>query len=257
MLAVSTACALATLAVQTPYLRLDDNLEEPSGYGFCIDLRGWNPPTFVNAQAHSCKPSDGRAGGGTDEEFVPRDGAVVGRADADGRCLQAKSATSGAGLDVPSCDAAEPLQSFAWDASAGTLTLGGGGGLCLAAGATLRQANSYWARDLMLADCAATDAALITWRIEGDGTASDTAAFNCMTRELWSAEKTAWCCANQQLGCPSPPLPPPLPPPPASSAAVVAIIAGGAAAVVVAVAVGVVILYKRARAKPAAKGLEM
>eukprot|EP00662_Eupelagonemidae_sp_cell21_P020015 gene20015-10019_t len=25
---------------------------------------------------------------------------------------------------------------------------------------------------------------------------------NCLTKEQWSAEKTAWCCAHQQLGCP-------------------------------------------------------
>ena len=28
------------------------------------------------------------------------------------------------------------------------------------------------------------------------------APFNCMTRELWSDEKTAWCCDNEKLGCP-------------------------------------------------------
>ena len=201
---------LAPFSVQTPYLRLGDNLEEPSNLGFCIDLKGWNPPTFTNAQTHSCKPTDGSAGGGTDEEFEPRDGAVRGRADAHGRCLQAKSATAGAALDVPLCESEEPLQSFVWDAAAGTLTLAGGGGLCLAAGATLRQANSFWARDLELADCAATDATLLTWRVEGAA-----ASHNCMTREMWSAEKTAWCCANQQLGCPAPPSPPPTPPPPA------------------------------------------
>merc|ERR1712131_252643 len=25
--------------------------------------------------------------------------------------------------------------------------------------------------------------------------------FNCLTREKWTEEKTAWCCANEQLGC--------------------------------------------------------
>merc|ERR1711990_56773 len=25
---------------------------------------------------------------------------------------------------------------------------------------------------------------------------------NCYTKEVWSAEKQDWCCANKQLGCP-------------------------------------------------------
>lgn len=27
--------------------------------------------------------------------------------------------------------------------------------------------------------------------------------YNCMTREVWSAAKQTWCCANQQRGCPA------------------------------------------------------
>ena len=102
---------------------------------------------------------------------MPVDGKVKGRADAEGRCLQAKSATAGAGLDVPPCVADEPLQSFAWDAAAGTLRLEGGpeGGLCVAAGATMRAANSFKARDLTVESCAATDSKLITWKIVGGG----------------------------------------------------------------------------------------
>ena len=28
--------------------------------------------------------------------------------------------------------------------------------------------------------------------------------YNCLTRELWTDEKTTWCCENYNLGCPSP-----------------------------------------------------
>lgn len=178
---ITLVCALTiTLVggVQTPFLRLKDNLDEPKQLGFCIDLKGWNPVAFTDAQAHSCKPSSGSAGGGTDEEFVPQNGAVAGRADASGRCLQAQSAAAGAGLDVPACDVAQPLQKFTWvgDNSTGTLVLGGNPppapALCLAAGAALRQANSYWARDLELQPCASAPKKLITWTVEG-GTVSN------------------------------------------------------------------------------------
>ena len=181
--------AALALGVQTPYLRIDDNLEEPENAGFCIDLRGWNPVGFENAQAHSCKPSGGRAGGGTDEEFEPRGGAIVGRAAAAGHCLQAKSATAGSGVDVPLCDASEPLQRFPWSATTGTLRLEAST-LCLGVGADLRAANTFWARDLILAECGTTDAKYITWRVEGGATPL-------------SALDTS------QKAPPSPPLPPP------------------------------------------------
>ena len=190
--------AVLALGVQTPYLRIDDNLQEPENVGFCIDLRGWKPVGFENAQAHSCKPTGGRAGGGTDEEFEPRGGAIVGRADADGHCLQAKSATAGSGVDVPQCDASEPLQRFSWQATTGTLRLEATT-LCLGVGAILRAANTFWARDLILAECGITEAKYITWRIEG-GSAT---TFDCHTKEVWSAEKSTWCCDAAALGCPS------------------------------------------------------
>jgi hypothetical protein len=116
-------------AVQTPYLTLQDNLGEPSNLGFCIDLKGW-PGQFTDAQLHSCKPTGGSAGGGSDQQFVPQGGAVVGRADAVGHCLQAQTASAGSHLDVPACDSTEPLQRFIW--ASGQLQLQNTG-LCLAA----------------------------------------------------------------------------------------------------------------------------
>jgi hypothetical protein len=190
--------AALALGVQTPYLRIDDNLEEPENVGFCIDLKGWNPVRFEDAQAHSCKPTDGRAGGGTDEEFEPRGGAIAGRADAAGRCLQAKSVTAGSGVDVPLCNGTEPLQHFSWRATTGMLSLEATT-LCLGVGASLRAANSFWARDLVLAECGTTDAKYITWRIEG-GSAT---TFDCTTKEVWTAEKSTWCCDSDAIGCPS------------------------------------------------------
>ena len=153
-------------AIVEPYLQIADNLNEPSNYGFCIDLRGWNPVRFENAQAHSCKPTGGNAGGGTDQEFEPQNGAIIGRALADGHCLEARSSTAGSRIDVPVCDDAAPLQNFVWDATAGTLTLAGTG-LCLAVGATLRPANSYVARDLTVESCASTPSSLIVWFVQG------------------------------------------------------------------------------------------
>ena len=35
-------------------------------------------------------------------------------------------------------------------------------------------------------------------------TGADMELYNCLTRELWSEEKTTWCCENYNQGCPSP-----------------------------------------------------
>ena len=125
---------------------------------------------YTDAQLHSCKPSSGRAGGGTDEEFVPKDGAVRGRAMAEGRCLQAQAASAGSGFDVPVCNPSETLQKFAWDAQDGTLTLEssaavGAEPMCVTAGAAMRQANSFWARDMELRPCAGTPTKLKKWYV--------------------------------------------------------------------------------------------
>jgi hypothetical protein len=158
----------ATHAVKMPYLRPVDNLQEPNNLGFCIDLRGW-PGKFTNAQLHSCKPTGGPAGGGSDQQFVPKAGAIAGRADAAGHCLQAKSASAGSQLDVPKCDSTQPLQQFAW--VRGQLILGSTK-LCLAASPRLRLAScggtcgSFMARNLELQPCASTPKTLTTWRVE-------------------------------------------------------------------------------------------
>jgi len=158
----------ASVGVRTPYLALADNLDEPKDLGFCLDLKGWDPPNFKNAQAHSCKPGDL----GTDQEFEPKDGAVIGRADAAGRCIQATSATAGASVDAPLCSSNEPLQRFTWNANpdgSSTLNLDGSS-LCLAASATIRQANNFWARNLALASCTSTAAKYVKWKVVGGTT---------------------------------------------------------------------------------------
>ena len=170
------ACALCldwrgVHAVEPPYLTLRDNLDEPTGLGMCIDLKGWRPVQFTDAQLHSCKPSDGPAGGGSDQQFVPRGSAVMGLADAAGHCLQATSATAGAHIDAPLCEAGVPLQQIDWNAGTGKLQLRGTS-LCLTASPQSRPAGvgtasggTFVARNFRLESCTTTDQTLVEWRI--------------------------------------------------------------------------------------------
>ena len=34
-----------------------------------------------------------------------------------------------------------------------------------------------------------------------DAAPSKEVGYNCYTREMWSAQKAAWCCASKQIGC--------------------------------------------------------
>jgi hypothetical protein len=166
---VVVTCVTVANAVELPYLTLLDNLGEPTNLGFCIDLKGW-PGRMTDAQLHSCKPTGGPAGGGSDQQFVPNGGAIAGRADAAGHCLQPRRAVAGSRVDVPKCDKSEPLQRLQMKAN-GQIHLQGQAGLCLVGSARLRQAScggtcgSFVARNLRLQSCASTPVMLKTWRV--------------------------------------------------------------------------------------------
>ena len=117
-------------AVPVPYLRLQDNLDEPTELGYCLDLRGWDPPSFISLQAHSCKPSySTAAGGGSDQSFAVGGSSIKGQLDAAGMCLQAAELTINSQINAAACSAAEPLQQLCHNAD-GTISVGG---LCLVA----------------------------------------------------------------------------------------------------------------------------
>merc|ERR1711928_76948 len=73
----------ATLGVELPYMRLRDNLDEPSAFGFGLDLQGFGVNVrFTDMQAHSLKPS-----GGTDMQFNMTNNQIRGYGDGEGHCV--------------------------------------------------------------------------------------------------------------------------------------------------------------------------
>ena len=103
--ALMTGLATAT---PNPKMMLQDNLSEPEGYGFCLDLKGWGESTkFTDVQLHSCKPDGTRSqdGGvwGSEQQFFPENNKVVGYNDGNGRCLQAKTSSVGSEFDAGIC----------------------------------------------------------------------------------------------------------------------------------------------------------
>ena len=163
--------ALGTLGgdITPPYLRVKDGLDEKEALGFCIDLKGWNPVRYDDLQAHSCKKA-GRASGsgsdviGADQRFKLTDKSEIEvlfeSNDGTRRCLAARDGSSGSGVDAKVCDGST-VQRFCL--VKGEIRAQDGSGRCLVVGSASRQANTYMARTLLLADCQATQAELRMW----------------------------------------------------------------------------------------------
>lgn len=50
----STLAVEPTIPTEAPYIALSDNMDEPNGYGFCIDTYG--PGKSELMQTHTCIP---------------------------------------------------------------------------------------------------------------------------------------------------------------------------------------------------------
>jgi len=140
-----------------PYINLFANLDEQNDVGWCLDLKGFGASIeFIDMQTHSCKDT------GDDVNFAIGDGRVWGAGASEGRCLRARSAEAGSMVDVPLCNATDPLQDITYCAD-GTLRLNATH-LCLAAGNESRSAGPKWmARDLNFEECDETPTELKTW----------------------------------------------------------------------------------------------
>ena len=79
-----------------------------------------------------------------------------------------ESASAGVSFDLLDCSSVSAIQSFIYDTETLEFTLEGDRSLCIAAGTESRTAGPYMARDLVLAPCASTDAALKQWVVKGE-----------------------------------------------------------------------------------------
>lgn len=89
-----------TPLMSPPYIRTYDNLQEPAGSHFGIDLQGHgNTTLFTDMQAHSVKN-----GSSWDMNFYLDHGHIHGIDGAAGRCVAARRAEAGSPVDCPPCD---------------------------------------------------------------------------------------------------------------------------------------------------------
>ena len=144
------------LKTPAPVIYLADNLDEKDRLGFCIDTVGRGLSDRLHA--HSCKPQ----GGDVQFRFDSASGQIRS-ATFDNKCAALMEApATGVKLALVDCANGDE-QRFTFATDSGEFHPVGRNDLCLAVGPASRTAGPFMARDLMLADCASTDAGLKRW----------------------------------------------------------------------------------------------
>ena len=144
------------LKTPAPVIYLADNLDEKDRLGFCIDTVGRGLSDRLHA--HSCKPQ----GGDVQFQFDTANGQIRS-ATFDNKCAALMEAPA-PGVKLALLDCADgDEQRFTFATDNGEFHPAGRNDMCLAVGPASRTAGPFMSRDLMLADCASTDAGLKRW----------------------------------------------------------------------------------------------
>lgn len=163
VLALSAASALAEapeVPSNAPFLVLADNLDEPNGYGFCIDTAGRGQTDIL--QAHTCKPA--RQGRGPHDTQFAYD-AVAQRVESvafPGQCMQVLRSPYTTVFGLLTCSD-HSRQQFLLSEQDGTLRMAEDPSLCVGVTNQTVAAGPWSRRDLALTVCDDTDAAVKQW----------------------------------------------------------------------------------------------
>jgi len=149
-----------------PYIVLSENLDEPNGYGFCIDTYSRGKTDLM--QTHSCKPpkkDEPRDYQDNDTRFSynSKTGQVASYA-FEGFCMQALIAAEVTVFALLQCDD-HPRQQFVYNAKDQTLRLKEDNDLCVSVSTKTQVAGPWVKRPLMLSKCEEIDASLYRWTV--------------------------------------------------------------------------------------------
>lgn len=149
-----------------PFIVLSDNLDEPNGYGFCIDTYGRGQTDLL--QTHSCKPSDRGEGYDADTRFAYDAGTMQLSAHSyDGYCMQALIANDRTEFALLPCTD-HPRQKFVYDAADQTLRLNEDPARCITVAGETQPAGPWVKRPLLLETCDEAEAALKQWTVAAE-----------------------------------------------------------------------------------------
>ena len=151
---------------KAPYIVLSSNLDEPNGYGLCIDTLARGKTDLMHT--HSCKPAKaGRVRDDRDHDtrfmFDPATGHVASYA-FEGLCMQVLIAGDATVFGLLRCSD-HPRQKFTYDSSDQTLRLAENQERCVSVAAKTQKAGPWVKRALTLQSCNETDASLKQWTV--------------------------------------------------------------------------------------------
>jgi len=170
---------LQVVFVEAQHLTLSDNLQEPEGRGFCVDLAGVTIPRLQDVIVQSCAVP-ARHGAPTRmngfwQDFHYDNGSVAARLNFNASaklletyCWQARAAEPHGHLDAAPCNASEALQRFSWTPT-GMLALRRWPSLCVAASQQMEDgscSSPTKVRSLSLETCNSVPWARRTWSYE-------------------------------------------------------------------------------------------
>lgn len=161
----SAAAQEPNVPTAAPYIVLNDNLDEPNGYGFCIDTYG--PGQSELLHTHSCKPKTDK---GTPRNDPGHDVRFEYKADTqkissyafEGQCMQVLIATGKSEFALLDCSD-HPHQKFVYQQADKTLRLDKDPNYCVVVDSQTVEAGPWVKRALQLAQCDQTAAELKQW----------------------------------------------------------------------------------------------
>lgn len=152
---------------EPPYIVLSNNLDEPNGYGFCLDTYG--PGQSELMQTHTCKPKapegSPRNYSGHDVRFEYDDTAQRVRSYAyEGLCMQALLATGKSEIALLDCSEAKH-QGFEYREGDSTFRLQADTSYCLTVVAETQVAGPWVKRALQMIPCDEAEASVKQWTV--------------------------------------------------------------------------------------------
>ena len=170
VLCTAALAAPPEVPTEPPYIVLSDNLDEPNGYGFCIDTMSLGLNDLMHS--HTCKPAQPGAERNSNQHDVRfmyhADSMQVESYAFEGLCMQALMA---AGRDTVfallECSDAS-RQKFVYNQDDQSLRLAEDQARCVGVAPETAPAGPWVARGLVLASCEELDDTLKQWTVVSD-----------------------------------------------------------------------------------------
>ena len=163
----SVLADVPNVPTEAPYIVLDDNLDEPNGYGFCLDTMGAGQSELMHV--HSCKPKTPK-----DSPRNHRSHDVRFKYDSvtkqirsyayEGQCVQVILPKGSSEFGLLDCSE-HTHQKFIYNQTEKTFRLESNPDECVAVDSKTVKAGPWVKRTLKLAKCNQTELALKQWLI--------------------------------------------------------------------------------------------